>query len=122
MQQRLQKNPYLEFFDGPDGNTPVEERDESITATQALYFMNSEFAHEESGLLATRILDLENSAAKRVEHAYKQIFSRPPSQSERERGNAYFAKVESELGQTKRSAWSGYLRGMISSNEFLFID
>ena len=122
MQQRLRKNPYLELFDGPDGNTPLSVRGESSTATQALYFMNSKFAHEESEKIARRIMRTSSQPGGRIGDAYRRIFGRPPSEGEVARATEYLSKVTTELGQPETTAWAGYVRGMISSNEFLFID
>ena len=122
MQQRIQKSPWLDLFDGPDGNTPVEERNESTTPLQALYFMNSEFAHEQADRIATRLLAEHQSFATRLSWAYHAIFNRPPSAEDSARSRAHLASVRNSLSQSDQRAWSGLIRGMISSNEFMFVD
>lgn len=122
MQQRLQKNPYMELFDGPDGNTPLENRGDSTTSTQALYFMNSEFAHHEANILARKLLNHTDDTTARIQQAYAIIFGRPPSDQEEKRGFHFFSEVIADLGQPDATAWSGYIRSMFSSNEFLYID
>lgn len=122
MRQRIQKNPYLDLFDGPDGNTPLENRPESNTALQALYFMNSAFAHEQANALATRLLTGKDNFEARLRHSYETIFNRPPTEEDLTHTKNHLEHVTRNLGQSEHRAWSGLLRGMISSNEFMFVD
>jgi hypothetical protein len=69
--------------------------------------------------------DLPADVATRVNWAYQLIFGRPPSQQEIDRATAYLEEVGTFQGQDadwEEQAWAGYLRGMISSNEFLFVE
>ena len=118
MQQRIQKNPFLELFDGSDGNLPLADRHESITGPQALYFINSPFLHEQSRAIARRMI----ASGSGIQDAYALIFGRLALQEEVARGEEFLARLESDLGQTTQEAWAGYLRGMLGSNEFMFID
>ena len=122
MQQRIQKNPFLDLFDGPDGNLPLATRNESTTALQALYFMNSEFAHKQAEAIATRLLTQPTDTAGHVDWAYMTIFGRRASERDHAQATAHLARVQDELGKSEQRAWSGYIRGMISSNEFMFVD
>ncbi len=122
LQQRLQKNPYLDLFDGPDGNTPVENRHESTTELQALYFMNSEFAHQQADAIAARLLAHSSDLDARTRWAYTTILGRSPNEVELGRARAHLEAVQNDLGQPEPRAWSGLIRGMISSNEFMFVD
>jgi hypothetical protein len=102
LQQRIQKNPYLDLFDGPDGNLHFGQRRESVTTLQALYFMNSEFVHEQVTAIADRIKD--------VDRLYLTIFNRSPTAVERQ-----FLAMNS-------SNRSGLIRAMLASNEFMYVD
>ena len=111
MQQRIQKNPYLDMFDGPDGGLHLGERKTTVTTLQALYFMNSEFIHEQAQSIAERL-----PKKGQVGHLYELIFNRPAGQEELEFAKAYFAKNKSQ------QRWTGFVRSMLSSNEFLYVD
>jgi mono/diheme cytochrome c family protein len=111
MQQRIQKNPYLDMFDGPDGGGHLGERKTTVTTLQALYFMNSEFIHEQAQAIV-ECLPKEGQ----VEHLYELIFNRPASEVGLEFAKAYFAKDNCQ------QRWAGYVRSMLSSNEFLYVD
>ncbi len=117
MQQRIQKNPYLDLFDGPDGNLPLSERKATTTTLQALFLMNSEFLHEQSQAIAERWTARAAGPRDFVDNAYRTIFGREPTPAEIARAESFLA----DAGPA-RHAWQGYLRAMLSSNEFLFVD
>jgi len=124
MQQRIQKNPHLDLFDGPDGNVSLSERKATTTTLQALFLMNSEFVHERSAAMAKRLLAEATTTPARVSWAYERIFGRPPSPVELDRAEKFLAQIQKASGGNPNeiAPWSSYLRGMISSNEFLFIE
>ena len=124
MQQRIQKNPYLDLFDGPDGNVSLSERKTTTTTLQALFLMNSEFTHDQSGVLARKLIAEADGIPARVQWAYQLIFGRAATSSEVDRAEAYFEKVQQPRGgpTPESEAWSGYLRTMVSSNEFLYVE
>jgi len=132
LQKRLEKNAYLDLFDGPDGNLHVGERDASTTTLQALFFMNSEFVEEEARRTAARLLAANDSGGldRRIEQAYRLVFGRIPEVEETFRAAQYFASTAEELRKLSPElsrdadllAWGGFLGSMLSSNEFLFVD
>ena len=118
MQGRIQKNPYLDLFDGPDGNLPLSERKSTTTTLQALYLMNSEFVHEQAQAIAERWSAGSRGRDTFLESAAETIFARPPSERDIEQAASYFAAA-SGAEEQKRAGW---LRAMLASNEFLFVD
>lgn len=118
MQGRIQKNPYLDLFDGPDGNLPMSERKATTTTLQALYLMNSEFVHEQAQAMAERWSADLPVRDDFLERATETIFARPPSPQDAEQAAGYFAAA----GGTQERKRAGYLRAMLASNEFLFVD
>ena len=129
IQQRIQKNPYLDLFDGPDGNLPLSERKSSITTLQALFMMNSEFLHRQAEAIAERLLVRGESAAERAEWAFETILGRPVRAEEVEKTEQYLARVGEQFRSSGcrgtgcgQRAWAGYLRAMLSGNEFMFVE
>jgi len=119
MQQRVQKNPYLDLFDGSDGNLALPERGSTTTSLQALYLMNSEFLHQQSQLISRRF---QNSQS-----AFEAIFGRPPKPSELETSKEFLAKLQNQYtaageAQPQAKAWASYIHAMLSSNPFLFVE
>jgi hypothetical protein len=117
MQPRIRRDPYLALFDGPDGNIDLSERRPTTTALQALFLMNSEFLHEQSGAIAERAWARANDTRGRVYWAYRTIFGRPPTAENLEIAE----RLLNEAGGG-HTAWPGYVRSMLSSNEFFFVD
>ena len=111
MQPRIKKNPFLDLFDGPDGGLHVGDRKSTITTLQALYFLNSEFVHQQAAGISKRLPEQD-----RVQQLYQLIFNRPANVTEMAFAIKYFARGKDE----KR--WAGYVRSMLGSNEFLFVD
>jgi hypothetical protein len=129
MQQRIQKNDYLDLFDGPDGNLALPTRNATITTLQALFLMNSKFIHDQSMAIAQRLLIEASDTSSRVCWAYQTVFGRTPEADELARATDFLHVSSRQLVQSGRDskrieqlAWAGYLRGMIGSNEFIFVD
>ena len=118
MQGRIQKNPYLDLFDGPDGNLPMSERKATTTTLQALYLMNSEFMHQQAQAMAERWSADLPARDEFLERATETIFARPPIPQDAEQAASYFGTA----GGTQEQKRAGYLRAMLASNEFLFVD
>ena len=129
MQQRIQKNPYLDLFDGPDGNVPLGERKSSITSLQALFMMNSEFLHRQAEAIAERLLVRGDSTAERTEWAFETMLGRPVRAEEVEKTEQYLAAAAEQFSSSgcqgagcEQRAWAGYLRALLSANEFMFVE
>ena len=118
MQPRIQKHPYLDLFDGPDGNLPMSERKSTTTTLQALYLMNSEFVHQQARAIAERWSASEEGRDGFLERAGKAVFGRPLFPEELDRALSYF----SDASGNEEHKRAGFLRAMLASNEFLFVD
>ena len=126
--QRIRKNRFLDLFGGPDGNLHLGSRYVTTTPLQSLYFMNSPFIAEQSSGIANRLLASNDTFGGRVRWAYRQLFGRDPlpaeiSALENLLSHASRAATASD-GQdgTEQLAWTGMIRAMLGSNEFLFVD
>ena len=118
MQPRIQKHPYLDLFDGPDGNLPMSERKSTTTTLQALYLMNSEFIHRQTRAISERWSAGISARSGFFERATEAMYGRPARPGEFGRARAYFSRA-SGSEEDKRA---GLLRAMLASNEFLFVD
>src|SRR5262249_23697252 len=56
MTQRLKRHPFLALFDGADTNASTPLRSPTTVPTQALYFMNDPFVHEQANAFAARLI------------------------------------------------------------------
>jgi hypothetical protein len=129
MQQRIRAHPLLSLFDGADTNSATGERVPSTTPLQALFMMNDPFVHQQSDHFAVRIGMAFADEAKRIEYAYRLAFGRVPTAQELQRGLAYLRDIRPELTaiqlpeeEQTRAALASYLRVLLSSSEFIFVD
>ena len=124
MTQRIQRHPFLALFDGPDTNASTARRETSTVPTQALYFLNDPFFHARAESLAKALLALPE--AERVAAAHRTCFQRPPTDSEREGARRFMEACRAALGvapdKTELAAWSAYVRTLLGSNEFIYLD
>ncbi len=129
MVQRLHPHPYLALFNGPDTSMSTPVRDASTVPLQALYLLNSEFVHDQASRFARLLLDTSSDATSRIDLAYQKTFARPASEAERTRALAFVEQYQSALEQEGSPAdrreldsWTSFVRLLLASNEFYFID
>jgi hypothetical protein len=129
MQQRLKKHPFFEVFDGADTNMVVGERPLSTTPIQALFLMNNPLLHEQADAFAVRVGMAFDTLPERVNYAYRLAFGRAAKPDEIKDAQEYLQQVRPQLTATNiaadrvnRAAWASYLRVVLSSNEFLYVD
>ncbi|MFT5326312.1 MAG: hypothetical protein ACI8P0_004187 [Planctomycetaceae bacterium] len=117
MVQRQRRDPYLALFDGADPNASTPSRQLTTVPTQALYFMNSPFFHEQAGGLSKRVMK-PDSDRERVTQAFQLLYQRRPTATELEQAEAF---IEQYPGSSEEK-WAGYARVLLAANEFLFVD
>ena len=131
LQSRLRKIPFIDLFDGPDGNLPFAERRSTSTPLQALYLMNAPFIHEQSRAVAERLIRETESDQAGIDWAYQLLFGRPAEAEELEASQKFLEKASQAVVSTeeieseshpKRDAWAACVRSMFASNAFLYID
>ena len=101
------------LFDAPATGTVVPSRDQSTTATQALYMMNDRTVVESAKRLAASLEKVAPAVA--VEHAFLKLFGRSPDAAELAAGKAFFAMTSADR------RWSFY-QVLLCSNEFIHVD
>jgi hypothetical protein len=98
-------------FDCPQPITTIGRRNVSTVASQALYMMNSEFAHQQAERWAQRIAKEIAPPSARVDRMYLEAFSRPPLASEREEAMQFAAK----------RSWTDLAHVLMNTTEFLYV-
>lgn len=129
MTQRLQKHPFLGLFDGADPGATTDVRMVTTTPSQALFMMNDPFVHSQSQKFARRLIQETPDGRGQIHMAYELAFGRSCSESELEQAlkfcNLYRNKLVQEGNEpptANESALAAYLRTLLSSNEFIYLD
>ncbi|HEY3135932.1 MAG TPA: PSD1 and planctomycete cytochrome C domain-containing protein [Blastocatellia bacterium] len=129
MQQRMKKHPLMEVFDGPDTNYITSPRPLSTTPLQALFLMNSPFVHQQADQFAVRVGMAYDTLAQRINYAFLLAYGRPAKPAEVREATDYIQKVRQELQEVKtpmdqltRAALASFLRVVLASDEFLYVD
>lgn len=116
MVQRQRRHPFLALFDGADPNASTAQRQQTNVSTQALYFLNDTFFHEQAQTVATELLKCES--AIRTSELYGRLLQRPATNTEREKMSRL---IEGYPG-SEQEKWAAAARIVMASNEFLFVD
>ena len=125
MLQRIKRHPLFALFDGPDTATSTPDRFTTTVPTQALFFLNDSFVHAKSESFARRLQSLPE--VQRFDRVFALLFSRPITSDERDAAKQFVSDYQRDLGdipETERpiQAWAAWLRVLLSSNEFLYVD
>ncbi|MEW5975669.1 MAG: PSD1 and planctomycete cytochrome C domain-containing protein [Acidobacteriota bacterium] len=103
----------LGLFDFPNPMTTSDQRIQTSTPLQQLFFLNSRFVQDEAQELAARVEPAGDDRA-RIREAYRLLFQRPPDAQELRLGLRYLA--------SSKEAWPRYAQALLSSNELLFVE
>jgi mono/diheme cytochrome c family protein len=115
----------LNLFDFGDATTVSGKRQLTNVATQALFWLNSEFLNERARNVAQSLLDQnEMSDAARIETAYARILNRRPDKGEIDQALNYVAGFKQKFSGEKadQKAWQSLCRVLMSSNDFVYVD
>lgn len=126
MTQRNKRHPLLALFDGPDPNSSTPVREATTVPTQSLFFMNSPFVHEQADRLASQLVQSTDEAT-RLDHAYQMLFARAPDEEEQKHAAMFLKRYQTELSDVAaeskmQTAWAAYVRVLMSTNEFVYVD
>ncbi|HEY1049184.1 MAG TPA: DUF1549 and DUF1553 domain-containing protein [Prosthecobacter sp.] len=120
--RRNARHPLFDLFDRPDALITCSRRNESTTAPQALMLLNSEFAHDIAGRLASRLSDEHGSdTAALIDAAILRCYARPPTRQETSIGQK-FLQQQTALAPGFRDALTDYCLALLNSNEFIYVD
>ena len=105
----------LSLFDFPNPNSTSEQRIETATPLQALFFMNSGFLVARAQALAKKLAGVGADDKARIAAAYRTLYARAVTPREMQLGLQF-------LSGGGEAAWPLYAQALLSSNELLFVD
>jgi hypothetical protein len=114
----------LEVFDFAEPTLVIGQREASNTPNQALFLLNNEFVLRQSEALASRIAREVATPSQRLEHAFRLVYGRPPSQAELEAVNLFLREFGRELrpGERGERSLAALCQALLASAEFRLID
>lgn len=117
---RREMSTMLLMHDFPDPTSHNAQRLITTTALQGLYALNSPLLLNRAEALAKRLAtEFPNENEKRIQQAYKLLFSRFPTPREIEIGLTFLTQTDDE---SNVETWAQYAHVLLASNEFLFIN
>jgi len=129
MTQRIQRHPYLGMFDGADAALSTAVRPQTITPIQALFSMNSEFIHGRAAVWTQKLTSQFPDDKKRIAWVYREAYGRTVTPDELNTAVQYLSSARKTLqaadvppAELSSRALASYLRVVLASNEFLFVD
>ncbi|MFM9114783.1 MAG: DUF1553 domain-containing protein, partial [Planctomycetota bacterium] len=141
MTQRLKRHPYLALFDGADPNATTAVRLGTTVPTQALFFLNDPFLHASAQAWSTTLVATHSAEVTRIQQAYRQAFGRAATEAELQEAQPFLTEyalalrdASADVGkdwkeltaarqrELETAALAAFLRSLIGSNEFLYVD
>ena len=108
----------LSVFDFAEPSLVVAARDTTNGPSQALFMMNSAFVTAQSQALAKRLLGMaQYDYSQRITMAYMLTLSRPPTEAERARADAYL-RSEAQGALPTEKAWATFGQTLFACAEF----
>jgi hypothetical protein len=111
--------PLLEVFDRPEGVLSCSRRESSTTAPQSLTLLNGEFTLRQAQALADHALAAGEAA--QIADLFRQVYARTPNAGEEQMARDFVAK-QTGLTGSRRGALTELARGLLNTNEFLYVD
>ena len=108
---RQERESVFGAFDCPDASQVISKRSRSTTPLQALNLFNSSFVVQQSELLSKRLMKQKKSLPEQVQLSYLLCFGR----------SADIDEVSDAVRFAEDFGLVSLCRGLLNSNEFLFI-
>ncbi|MEI9815134.1 MAG: PSD1 and planctomycete cytochrome C domain-containing protein [Acidobacteriota bacterium] len=128
MVQRTIRPQFFILFDGPSTNLSTDQRGNSLTPLQALYFMNGDFPKRAAGALTKRV-QAGATPEEAVKQAFLLVYGRPGSQEELDRTTSFLSNLRDQLATkgtpgtaTQQEAFEHFVKALFASNEFMFVE
>ncbi len=104
----------LALFDFPNPVATSEQRIQTATPLQQLFFLNSDFIRERATALAARVPPMGADDAARIQSAYRLLYQREAAAGEIKLGLDYL--------KSPGGSWPRYAQALLGSNELLFVN
>ena len=119
----------LAIFDFAEPSLVVASREVTNVPSQALYLMNNAFVIQQSQAMAKRILATPLDYPQRIALAYQLTLSRPPTEAERARADAYLRAEAKGLIPAKsgsipaasETSWATFCQALFACAEFRYL-
>ncbi len=110
----------LRNFDVANPDTSIARRAETTVPLQALYLMNSAFVRQQAVAVVKR-WEIQQATHEndRIDNAFRLVLSRQPDEAELKIARAYLG-LDADKPDADR--WTGFVQGLLVSNEFVFVD
>jgi len=113
----------LNLFDFGDATTSAGKRQMTNVATQALFWLNSEFLNERAKKFSQTLLDTKDLTDDiRIRLAYLRILNRPATEDEVMKSRDYLSSFHEKFAKSVNEAWQSFARILMASNEFIYLD
>lgn len=118
---RWDRSNFATLFDAANPDASDEKRNVSTVAPQSLFLLNNRFTLDQAQHLAERLIrdvpsDAPNVETTRIQHGYRLLFSRSPSEEEIGIARQLVGTASADAG------WSDLAHVLLCSNEFIYID
>lgn len=116
-------------FDRPTPFTTFGKRDVTNVPAQSLFLMNDPFIAEQAGLMANELLENKQlSENEKIVEAYLRAFSRPPTESEINKGLAFLKETKAVVSidpedeeNVDLTVWKEYCHALFNMKSFIYL-
>jgi hypothetical protein len=127
MVQRIKRHPFLALFDGPDPNASTAVRLGTTVPTQALFFLNDPFVHANSEAWAERLQRETPRFDEQVASGIEESTGRVADAIDLKIAHRFRDRYEQQMKAagieaSDKVVLAAYLRSLLGSNGFLFLD
>jgi hypothetical protein len=109
---RSQQQPFMTTLDCADPSMQVDQRNESLSALQALALLNNDFMIAMARHYAEKLEQKDGELAAEIERAYQECMGVPPTREE----------MEMLVFYGRRQGLVNVCRLLFNLNEFVFVD
>ena len=126
MVQRQSKHPFFAVFDGASPTASTGKRTTTTTPIQSLFLMNDPFIHEHSRNFARRLRAEGQDDLSRVQRALELTVGRSPTSTEISASKVFLERARDKFAKSSRDhddrVWESFVRAMLRTNEFIYVD
>ena len=120
--------PMINVFDGANMNESCWTREVTTVTPQVFALFNNEFVHEQSHLMAERIIqEVGTKTEKQLDRAFQLALQRNPTASEKSKGLRFLSPsrevpdVTSPV-EASHTSMSDFCLVLFNMNEFIFVE